>query len=64
MVSKPWKKPGTIVPAGRVTGCGTTARGLQIMLPVVPISTSDFSASLKAPGWTAVLNSHLVIAGT
>jgi hypothetical protein len=42
MDSKRWKSLGTIVPAGRVTGCGTTARGLQITLPVVPVSTSDF----------------------
>jgi hypothetical protein len=29
-----------------VTGCGTTARGLKITLPVDPISTSDFPLSL------------------
>jgi len=44
--SKRWKLLGTLVPAGCVTGCGTTARGLKITLPVVPISTSDFPPSL------------------
>jgi len=46
MDSKCWKSLGTIVAAGHVTGCNTTARGLQITLPVVPISTSDFPPSL------------------
>jgi len=46
MDSKRWKSLGTVVPAGCVNGCGTTARGLKIPFPVVPNSTSDFPPSV------------------
>ena len=46
MDSKSWKLLGTIVPAGCVGGCGFTGGALQITVPVVTISTSDFPLSL------------------